>query len=80
MCQVEIGTGSAPNTKLEGIRSGRVIATYLLGPLLVSNPDFSKWLLRQLGIEDPELPFAGALYKSYETRRKEFQQPDLVLD
>ncbi len=80
MCQVEIGTGSAPESKLEGIRSGRVIATYLLGPLLVSNPDFSKWLLMQLGIENPEFPFMDALYKSYETRRKEFQRPDLELD
>ncbi len=79
-CQVEIGTGSAPDTKFEGIRQGRVIATYLLGPLLVSNPDFSKWLLAQLGVEDPALPFEDALYQSYECKRKEFQQPGLALD
>lgn len=80
MCQVEIGTGSAPDTKLEGIRHGRVLATYLLGPLLVSNPDFSKWLLTQLGIDAPQLPYAEALYESYECKRKEFQQPGLALD
>ncbi len=80
MCQVEIGTGSAPNTSLEGIRQGRVIATYLLGPLLVSNPDFSKWLLTQLGIKAPQLPHSEALYQSYECKRKEFQQPGLALD
>ena len=49
-CHVEIGSGSDPKTKLEGIHSGRVIASYLLGPLLVANPDFSKWLLKQLGV------------------------------
>lgn len=79
-CRVEIGSGSDPMTKLEGIRSGRVIATYLLGPLLVANPDFSKWLLQQLGIENPKLPFEDALYLAYETKRKEFQRTDLELD
>lgn len=80
MCQVEIGTGSAPSSKLEGIYKDRVIATYMLGPLLVANPDFSKWLLLQLGIENPQLPYADALYQSYECKRKEFQQPGLALD
>lgn len=79
-CQVSIGSGSDPKSKLEGIRSGRVIATYLLGPLLVANPDFTKWLLRELGISDPVLPFEEALYLAYETKRKEFQRSDLELD
>lgn len=80
MCQVQIGTGSAPDSQLEGIRQGRVIATYLLGPLLVANPDFTKWLLQQLGEDTTCLPFEDALYQSYECRRKEFQRPDLALD
>ena len=79
-CHVEIGSGSDPKTKLEGIRSGHVIATYLLGPLLVANPDFSKWLLKQLGIENPTLPFEDVLQLAYETKRKEFQRTDLELD
>ena len=79
-CHVQIGSGSDLKTKLEGIHSGRVIATYLLGPLLVANPDFSKWLLQQLGVEDPALPFEDALYLAYETKRKEFQRTDLELD
>ena len=80
LCHVSIGSGSDPKTKLEGIRSGRVIATYLLGPLLVANPDFTKWLLKQLGVEKPVLPFEEALYLAYETKRKEFQRTDLELD
>ena len=79
-CHVEIGSGSDPKTKLEGIRRDRVIGTYLLGPLLVANPDFSKWLLQQLGVENPALPYEDALYLAYETKRKEFQRSDLELD
>lgn len=79
-CHVQLGSGSDPKTKLEGIHRGRVIATYLLGPLLVANPDFSKWLLKQLGVENPALPFEDALYLAYETKRKEFQRTDLELD
>lgn len=80
LCQVSIGSGSDPKSKLEGILSGRVIATYLLGPLLVANPDFTKWLMAQLGVETPALPYEDALYLAYETKRKEFQRSDLELD
>lgn len=80
MSKVEIGSGVNPETKLEGIRRGRVIATYLLGPLLVANPDFTRWLLKELGVEVDELPFEKALRESYEYKMKEFQQPDLVLE
>ena len=80
MAKVSIGTGCAPENKLEGIRTGRVIATYLLGPLLVANPDFSKWLLKQLGVEEPKLPFEADLYKAYEVKKQVFTRPDLELD
>ena len=80
MAKVSIGTGCAPGSKLEGIRTGRVIATYLLGPLLVANPDFSKWLLKALGVAEPKLPFEADLYKAYEVKAKVFTRPDLELD
>lgn len=80
MATVKIGYGSDPANMLEGIYKDNIIATYLLGPLLVANPDFSKWLMTKLGVQIPELPFENDLYMSYETRRKEFQRPDLELD
>ena len=80
MMNVSIGSGSDPETKLEGIYTGNIIATYLLGPLLVANPDFMKWLMTKLGCENASLPFEDALYQAYETRRKEFQRSDLELD
>lgn len=78
--RVTVGTGSEPNSKLEGIYRNRLIGTYLLGPLLVANPDFSKWLLTQLGLKSPALPFEDALYQSYQVRLAEFQNPQLVLE
>ena len=78
--RVTVGTGSEPNSKLEGIYRNRLIGTYLLGPLLVANPDFSKWLLTQLGVESPALPYEDALYQSYQVRLAEFQNPQLVLE
>ena len=80
MAKVTIGTGCEKDSKLEGIRTGRVIATYLLGPLLVANPDFSKWLLKQLGVETPVLPFEEDLYKAYAVKANAFTRPDLELD
>ncbi len=80
MAKVEIGTGSCPDTKLEGIYKENLIATYMLGPILVANPDFSKWLFKKLGVDEFSLPFEKALYESFEAKRKEFQRPDLVLD
>ena len=78
--RVTVGTGSEPNSKLEGIYRNRLIGTYLLGPLLVANPDFSKWLLTQLGLKSPALPFEDALYQSYQERLAEFQNPHLRLE
>ena len=80
MSKVTDGTGCEPNGKLEGVRSGRILATYLLGPVLVANPDFAKWLLKVLGIEEPKLPFESDLYKAFDVRKQEFTRPDLELD
>lgn len=80
LCRVDIGKGGDGEGDAEGLRDGRVLATYMLGPVLVANPDFAKWLLKQLGVDDPVLPFEDALYQSYETRRKEYERDDLALD
>lgn len=80
MAEVTVGYGSNPTTKLEGIYTKNVIATYLLGPLLVANPDFTKWLMKKLGVENPVLPYAQSLYQAYEAKRKEFLRSDLELD
>lgn len=80
LCHVQIGSGANPDTKLEGIRQGRVIATYLLGPVLIANPDLAKWLLGLLGVEGNPLPFEEDLRKAYSVKQEECQRPDLELE
>lgn len=63
------GTESAD----EGFRRGGLLATHLIGPLLVLNPPLCKWLLRQMGTNDT-LAFEEAAFDAYEQRLKEFKE------
>ena len=66
------GVGRNEGTVLEGWHIGNLMATYLTGPLLVLNPPFCKWLLRQLGCGDT-LAFEEAAFAAYEQRLSEFR-------
>lgn len=68
------GIGRTPDTKLEGFRRGGLMATSLIGPLLVLNPPLCRWLLRQLGAPDA-LAFEDAAVAAYEKRVAEFKEP-----
>lgn len=70
--EVEKGIGICPKSKLEGIRKHNFFATYVLGPILIVNPKFTKWLLQKAGIENPELAYEEDAMKAYEIRYKEF--------
>ena len=59
----------------DGFRRGGLLATHLIGPLLVLNPPLCKWLLRQMGAPD-NLAFEAAAFAAYEQRLKEFKEPD----
>lgn len=60
----------------EGIRINNFMATYVIGPLLILNPPFTKWFIRQqLGEEIGELAFEAAAMDSYENRVKEYADP-----
>lgn len=69
------GVGLNPEAKAEGFREGNLLATYLLGPLCVLNPDFSKYLLTVMGVENPTLAFEEVAYQVYRTRLEEFEDP-----
>ncbi len=71
---VNKGYGSCKESKNEGIRRKNLFGTYLLGPLLVLNPDFTKYLMTLLGVENPTLAFEKEIYKAYEVRLKEFEK------
>lgn len=78
-CKVEIGTGMNPKSKFEGIHKGRLFATYMLGPLLVSNPEFTHYILKQLGSDMEKLPYEDAMMDAYNRKKEELMQPDLEL-
>lgn len=66
------GAGRNPDIKAEGIRQNNFMATYLLGPLLILNPPFAKYILSLLGLADRELAFEAAAMDSYSLRLQEF--------
>ncbi|MBR2673968.1 MAG: hypothetical protein IKE52_00720 [Mogibacterium sp.] len=58
----------------EGIRYKNFYATYLLGPFLIMNPLFAKYLLGLMGIE--EMKFEDSAIQAYEHRMEYFHKPD----
>ena len=79
MQHIPVGAGQNPKSQLEGIRSGNVLATYMNGPLLVANPDFTLWLLKQLGADVAKLPCEDALRQAYAQKLKDFDRADLEM-
>ena len=71
---VEKGVGRCPGAMVEGFRHNNLLVTYLTGPLLVLNPPFTKWLLRQMGAPDT-LAFEAAAMDNYQKRVAEFREP-----
>lgn len=66
------GVGRNPGTKLEGFRAGGLMATHLIGPLLILNPPLCRWLLRDMGLPDTPA-FEEAAMDSYRRRVEEFR-------
>ena len=69
------GPGINEESKYEGIRINNFIGTYVLGPILVLNPHFTKYLLRLVGIEDVKLDYEEEAVNCYNIRLKEFEDP-----
>ena len=71
--EVEKGIGLNPDSKLEGIQKNNFIGTYIIGPILILNPQFTKKLLKKLGIENADIAFEEDVQKAYEQRLKELK-------
>lgn len=69
------GDGLSPDTKDEGIRKNNFLATYVIGPLLILNPPFTKYLLNLCGIEVEKLAYEESAMDVYNHRLEEFMQP-----
>ncbi|MDO4940097.1 MAG: hypothetical protein Q4E33_00210 [Erysipelotrichaceae bacterium] len=63
------GIGLNDNDNYAGIRKNNLIATYLIGPILVLNPEFTKLVLRK-----DELPFQEDLKTAYDVRLEEYKR------
>lgn len=72
------GAGLNPESEYEGLRRNNFMATYTLGPVLLTNPDFTRYLMRLLGVENPVLPFEETIEKAYRIRLAEFERPDII--
>lgn len=69
----EKGVGLNKKTKYEGVRFGNFFGTYLLGPLLVLNPGFTRKLLALMGAADAPLAFEAAVTAAYDKRLQDFR-------
>ncbi len=72
---VEKGIGINKESKLEGIKQNNFFGTYLIGPILIMNPLFTKYIIKLMGIEEPKLKFEDDVISAYETRLEEFKGP-----
>lgn len=70
------GPGLNPELVGEGIRKNNFMATYIIGPILVLNPPFAKYLLSKMGVAEPKLAFEAAAAEAYEVRVKEYEDPN----
>lgn len=70
------GPGMNRNTEGEGIRIKNFLATYVIGPLLILNPPFTKWIIKDfLGQSVDALAYEEAALDSYEHRVAEYSDP-----
>ncbi len=68
------GYGSYIDGKTEGIVKNNLFGTYLLGPFLIQNPLFTEYLMKLLGVENPQLAFKDDIMKAYKVRLEEFNK------
>ncbi len=71
--EVEKGIGLNDKSKLEGIKKNNFIGTYVIGPILILNPEFTKSIIEKMGIESPNLFIEEDVKKAYEQRLKELK-------
>ena len=66
------GIGRNESAAAEGWRKNNLLATHIIGPLLVLNPPLARYLLTLMGADEPALAFEEAAMDSYRKRVAEF--------
>lgn len=73
------GSGTKHGAKFEGVRRNNFFGTYILGPLLVLNPDFTQYILDLTGAGG-KLAFEETAREAYSLRLSEFRDTKRHLD
>lgn len=68
------GIGLNENLNQEGIRQNNFLGTYLLGPLLILNPNFTKKLIQLMGVPEPALAFEDDVFSAYSVLLNDFKK------
>lgn len=76
----ERGFGLSEDSAFEGWRRKNLIATWLLGPILPTNPQLMRYVLTLMGVKDAELAFPKTAEKAYGIRLGEFRDPNCEVD
>lgn len=71
------GLGRSSDDPMEGILYKNLLASHLIGPLLIMNPLLLQWYLRRIG-RDRQIPGFETMMEAYEIRRKEFIDPSTM--
>lgn len=72
------GYGMDEEAKGEGIHYKNFFGTYLIGPLLIMNPDFTLEFMKNF-IKKPSLKFYDEMKQAFDIRLKEFKDPKTTL-
>ena len=70
---VEKGIGINKESKLEGIKKNNFIGTYVIGPILILNPLFTKKLMKMMG-KEKDVALEDDVMAAYEARLKELKK------
>ncbi|NLP27148.1 MAG: hypothetical protein GX365_07365 [Clostridiales bacterium] len=71
------GIGFNDNCSFEGIVKNNFFGTYLVAPILVLNPLFTKHLFKKMGIESPKIAFEDEVMEAYYKRLEDFRNPKI---
>ncbi len=67
--EAKYGVGINKKSKLEGVRIKNYFSTSMVGPFIMMNPPFVKYLMQLLGVKEPGLLFEETNMAAYERRR-----------
>ena len=73
--KIERGWGLSEASSFEGFRRGGLIATWLIGPILPTNPDFAQWFCERIAGTPIKLAFEKDVRLAYDVRHAELTKP-----